>query len=309
MNSQILILRSTFIYPRCYHFHQIKLFSQKRTRVIKPRGEFLFGISPCLAAMRHRRRRIHSIYLREDNEEEDEMANISSNREKILEAVDGAKNRGVPILRVNTDQLEVMSGKRPHQGVVLDVSTLVATKIHYEEIGMMLETMPTEKQLWLFLNEIRDPMNLGAIFRSSLFFGSPKIFLSKKCSKLSPVVSKASSGAMEAATVYSVAETEEFLEDLSKKFEIIGTCSHEDGKIQSSQTQFEDITNFKIGSRHTLLVFGSEGEGLNESIRKYCNRLISIHPHDDTTLPQGLDSLNVSVSAAIMLYSISSQLK
>lgn len=56
-------------------------------------------------------------------------------------------------------------------------------------------------------DKITDPQNLGAIVRTSLFFGIRSIFISKKgAAPLNSTVSKASSGALEVIDIHTIAK-------------------------------------------------------------------------------------------------------
>lgn len=86
---------------------------------------------------------------------------------------------------------------QPHQNVIMKCSQLTSEA-----------SEPADKYsegLYILCDKITDPQNLGAIIRSSLFFGVKTIFLNKKhTSPLNPTVSKASSGAMELMPVHSI---------------------------------------------------------------------------------------------------------
>ena len=67
--------------------------------------------------------------------------------------------------------------------------------------------------LILALDEVWDPQNFGALLRSSYFLGVDKVVVcAKNSAPLSPAVSKASAGAMEATDVYSTRNMMKFLE-------------------------------------------------------------------------------------------------
>lgn len=66
--------------------------------------------------------------------------------------------------------------------------------------------------MWVALDEVTDPQNFGAILRSALFLGAAGVVTCQRNSApLSPVVSKASSGAMEVVPVHSAKNLPQFL--------------------------------------------------------------------------------------------------
>ncbi|CAL1265324.1 unnamed protein product [Larinioides sclopetarius] len=142
-----------------------------------------------------------------------------------------------------------------HQGVCLDVGPLPVlewndTKYASENQGSI--NLP----VWLILNEILDPMNVGAVIRSAQYFGVDKLFVVKGSScKLSPTVSKASSGALEVMDIYQIEKLEHFLQvKKTQGWNIISTVAYCDDE-SGVPSQITDITDFKI-SKPTILILG-----------------------------------------------------
>ncbi|CAL1265323.1 unnamed protein product [Larinioides sclopetarius] len=190
-----------------------------------------------------------------------------------------------------------------HQGVCLDVGPLPVlewndTKYASENQGSI--NLP----VWLILNEILDPMNVGAVIRSAQYFGVDKLFVVKGSScKLSPTVSKASSGALEVMDIYQIEKLEHFLQvKKTQGWNIISTVAYCDDE-SGVPSQITDITDFKI-SKPTILILGNEAKGISLEIQKLCDTFVSIPPTNN--LHPGIDSLNVSVAAGVILYSLSS---
>lgn len=75
---------------------------------------------------------------------------------------------------------------------------------------------------------------------------------------------------------------------------------------QSSEVPVTSCLDF-LWDRPTLLVLGNEGSGLSQEVQASCRRLLTILP--GRQLPPGLESLNVSVAAGILLHAICSQRK
>uniref|UniRef100_A0A8D2LVA4 tRNA/rRNA methyltransferase SpoU type domain-containing protein n=1 Tax=Varanus komodoensis TaxID=61221 RepID=A0A8D2LVA4_VARKO len=96
----------------------------------------------------------------------------------------------------------------------------------------------------------------------------------------------------------------EFQEAKSEQgWEILGTTGHgktEDGIPLVNSLDF-------CWTRPSVLVLGSEGDGLSPETRRLCHRMLTISP--GRKLPPGIESLNVSVAAGILLHSICSQKK
>ncbi|XP_044286324.1 rRNA methyltransferase 1, mitochondrial [Varanus komodoensis] len=214
-----------------------------------------------------------------------------------------AEERGIPVKMVRRTVLDLLCKHGVHQGVCLEVTPL--RPIDWKD-GLSDEVPCTESQsLWLALEGIKDPMNLGAVLRSAHFLGVDGIVMTRRNScPLTPVVSKASSGAMEVLDVFHTADLQSFLKAKSEQgWEILGTTGHgktEDGIPLVNSLDF-------CWTRPSVLVLGSEGDGLSPETRRLCHRMLTISP--GRKLPPGIESLNVSVAAGILLHSICSQKK
>ncbi|GFS56677.1 rRNA methyltransferase 1, mitochondrial [Nephila pilipes] len=167
--------------------------------------------------------------------------------------------------------------------------------------------MSSHLPLWLVLSEVVDPMNVGAIIRSAKYFGVNKLFVMKGSScKLSPTVSKASSGALEVMNIYQVEKLETLLQvKKSEGWNIVSTVAYCEEECKISK-EIRDVSDFSI-SKPTILILGNEGKGIPFEIQMLCDSFVSIYPTEN--LHPGFDSLNVSVAAGVILYSISSKIK
>ena len=84
---------------------------------------------------------------------------------------------------------------QPHQNIIMKCSPLTT------QLCDPVSTYP--EGLYILCDRITDPQNLGAIIRSSLFYGVKTIFANRKnSSPLNPTVSKASAGALELIPVH-----------------------------------------------------------------------------------------------------------
>ncbi|XP_054898908.1 rRNA methyltransferase 1, mitochondrial [Poeciliopsis prolifica] len=220
-------------------------------------AEVVFGIAPCLLALTQGRRKVYQLLVKDGE---------ASLRASVLSVCEEARRREVPVSRVNKKNLDKMSSGGVHQGVCLQASPLNFLTLDSES-----DTSGPGIPLWLVLERIQDPMNLGAILRSAYFLGVDRVISTLRHScPLSPVVSKASSGVMEAMRVYG--------------------CD-----------SLEDMLRTKV-TRPTMLLMGSEGEGLSGKLLSVCQTLLTIPAGRD--LAPGIESLNVSVAAGIMLHSL-----
>lgn len=214
-----------------------------------------------------------------------------------------AEKRGVPIARVDKGVLNTLSGNRPHQGYVLRCGSL-----SFESLSRIPH--PDEDvdapRLWLILDEVVDPQNLGALLRSAYFLGREDIGVlvcSKNSAPPSPVVSAASAGALEVTNVWSTSNLPRTLNKAQEDgFRIVGASST---VPLGEETEVYELNKLPKDDRPTLLVLGSEGSGLRTLVARACTEFVKIpgavsdQDEDDAS---GVDSLNVSVTGGILLW-------
>ncbi|MDZ4361825.1 23S rRNA (guanosine(2251)-2'-O)-methyltransferase RlmB [Brevundimonas sp.] len=166
-----------------------------------------------------------------------------------------------------------------HQGLVFKVAPLE---------GVSLEDIAGPASgIIVMLDQLTDPQNVGAIFRSALAFGARGIVVQDRHSPaLSGALAKAAAGATErlpCARVTNLSRALERLADLG--WRAVGL----DGAAEETLDQALD-------HKPTVLVMGSEGDGIRRLVAEHCDALARI------PMPGGFESLNVSNAAAVALY-------
>ena len=244
-----------------------------------------------------------------------------------------------PVVWLSLQQLNLLSGNRPHNGVVLDAEPLHPPAI--EQLPPPPPASPSAPPpVWLLLDEVQDVANVGSILRAAAFFGVEGLVLCRKnTAPLSPVASKASSGAMETLPLHTTASSIRFLQrtraqvgEDGGQWSIVGLSAAE-GRVEAGQLEEDgaaagassarrpagqrearagaaarmtvDCRAFRA-ERPTLLVVGNEGRGLRPLVLHECERLLHIH-HSAHNTSNLLDSLNVATALAIALYQCSTQ--
>jgi 23S rRNA (guanosine2251-2'-O)-methyltransferase len=166
-----------------------------------------------------------------------------------------------------------------HQGVALKAAPL-------EPATLEALAAPAEGVL-VMLDQLTDPQNVGAVFRSAAAFGAKGVIVQDRHAPLfTGALTKAAAGALDAvphARVVNLARALERLADLG--WRAVGLAG------DAPETLAE-----ALDSRPTVLVLGSEGEGLRRLVGEHCQALARI------PMPGGFESLNVSAAAAIALY-------
>ena len=263
-------------------------------------GDVLYGVSPVLSAIDANRRQIYSMYVQEGL-----LDGVSKRRKDmgtLEQAIAKAGELGIPIHTVSKHDLNMISNNRPHQGVILDAAELACEKLESLPTFTHADGSKRRWPVWLCLDEITDPQNLGAALRSAYFLGASGVLLcGRNSAPLSGVVSKASAGALEKMAIHSCRSLPNTLADArSKGWSVLGAAA--DPRAIS-------CSEYKV-SRPTILVMGSEGYGLRTTVRRTCDESICIPgSHDLGTLRghqdlHSVDSLNVSVATGILLHSL-----
>ncbi|XP_071789368.1 rRNA methyltransferase 1, mitochondrial-like isoform X2 [Asterias amurensis] len=272
--------------------------ARKLVRGLDPRTgvviDILYGISPCLLALERKRRTVHKVFM--------SSSFIRSTRPEVRQIIDKIKEEELSDVvqetqRANLDQI---TRGRPHQGICLETS-----RIYFQTLPEdSTETKQSQVQpVHLVLDQIKDPMNLGAILRSAYYLGVDRVIASRhNCCSLTPVVSKASSGVMEIMPVYATTDVLSFLQKQRENgWEIVGSTSVSSHNVSRRGSKIAATEDFTV-CKPTTLVIGSEGSGLSAGVEDLCNVLLTIPA--GRILHSGIDSLNVSVATGILLQSL-----
>ncbi|KAL6614544.1 hypothetical protein ACP70R_036814 [Stipagrostis hirtigluma subsp. patula] len=277
-------------------------------------GQGVYGVGPVLAALTAGRREFYALYMQEGMD-----LSGSNKKKKDKKAVEKvlrmAETIGLKVIEASKHDLNMVVDNRPHQGLVLDASPLemVNTK-ELEPVRVDGGKAP----VWIALDEVMDPQNLGAIIRSAYYFGAEGVVLcAKNSAPLSGVVSKASAGSLELIELLSCRNMMQFLSSSAENgWRVLG------GTIARKAVPLSEVET----GVPTILVLGSEGTGLRPLVERSCTHLVKI-PGNVDGFVEGADadtdageegdnysgsqdmksflaveSLNVSVAAGVLLY-------
>ena len=144
-----------------------------------------------------------------------------------------------------------------------------------------------EMPLLACLDQVTDPRNLGAVIRSAAGAGATGVIVpAHGAAQVTPAVCRSSAGTVEHLPVAVVPNLARYLAEI-KRDDLWSYAATAD----APQTMWQaDLTG------GVALVFGAEGKGVRPLVRKTCDASISI------PLAAGVESLNVSVAAAVLLY-------
>jgi 23S rRNA (guanosine2251-2'-O)-methyltransferase len=183
--------------------------------------------------------------------------------------------------RVKSERdLSEIAGTRDHQGVV--------ARVEPYRYADGYELARAERPLLAVLDRVTDPRNLGALARSAEGAGATGIVVPAHGSAIvTPAVARASAGAVEHLPIAVVTNLARYLEEVKGADLWVYGAAGDAGAAPMWDTDL---------SGGVALVFGAEGKGLRPLVRRTCDALVSI------PLSGQVESLNVSVAAAILLY-------
>lgn len=224
---------------------------------------WIFGWHACNAAFSNQNRKVEKILL--DKKQDPKKINLS---------------RKVSTELVDSKVIEQKVGKDSvHQGIAALVH-----EIPSEDLSI-LENL--EQATIVILDQVTDPHNAGAIWRSAAAFGANAIVTTERNSAPeSGVLAKAASGALEIIPRIEVKNLASAIAELKEMgFWVYGLSEHAK----------EELSKFNFAKK-TAFVFGSEGDGMRSLTMKSCDQTLKLNTH------HSFHTLNVSNAAAVVLY-------
>ena len=182
---------------------------------------------------------------------------------------------------VSADEIAERAETESHQGV----AALVDPYPYVDAADLLT----VENPLLIALDEITDPQNLGAVARTAEGVGATGLIIpERRSAEVTPAVCKASAGAVEHLKIARVRNLADFLAEAKEK-----ECWVY-GASAGSKTTY-DQPDYSGG---VVAVLGAEGKGLRPRVASMCDDLVSL------PLLGNVESLNVSATAAVLLYRI-----
>jgi 23S rRNA (guanosine2251-2'-O)-methyltransferase len=209
--------------------------------------------------------------------------------DRVKEMLSIATHRGIPVLEVTRPELDRMAGfDGVHQGVALKVPPY-----EYAHPHDLLEEVLDSGELPLFvaLDGITDPRNLGAIIRSTAAFGGNGVIVpQRRSASVNSAAWKTSAGAAARLPVAVAPNLTTTLKDFKKQgVFVLGLDGGGDVSLPS----------LELADRPVVIVVGSEGKGLSRLVTETCDQIVSI-PISSST-----ESLNAGIAASVALYQVS----
>ncbi|EMY36129.1 RNA methyltransferase, partial [Arthrobacter crystallopoietes BAB-32] len=216
--------------------------------------------------------------------------------DRVKEALKIAAERGIPVLEAQKPELDRLTDDAVHQGLVLQVPPYEypdALDLAEETITKFSKGYIRNAPLFVALDGITDPRNLGAIIRSvSAFSGHGVIVPERRAVGMTASAWKTSAGAAVRVPVARAANLNNTLKAYkSMGIYVLGL----DGGGDVS------LPGLALATEPLCLVVGSEGKGLSRLVREHCDQIVSIPIDSD------MESLNASMAVGISLYEVSRQ--
>ncbi|MFB9309025.1 23S rRNA (guanosine2251-2'-O)-methyltransferase [Agromyces hippuratus] len=209
--------------------------------------------------------------------------------DRVREAMKVATNRGIPILEVMRPELDRLAGEGGvHQGLALKVPPYE----YAHPIELLDEVLARdETPLFVALDGITDPRNLGAILRSTGAFGGQGVIVPQRRSVgVNAAAWKTSAGAAARVPVAMAPNLTQTLKALKERgVFVLGL----DGGGDVS------LPGLSWADRPIVIVVGSEGKGLSRLVAETCDAIVSI------PISASTESLNAGIAASVTLYEIS----
>ncbi len=233
----------------------------------------VYGVLPVLEALRAENRRIEKIIIAD-----------GANEKRLSDVLRLAQDNGVQIQKVPRENLErTVENGANHQGII----AFIAAAEYFDTNELLNEITAKENSLSVILDGVEDPRNLGAILRTVECSGADGVFIpERRAVGLTETVAKSSAGATEYVKVAKVVNVNRLIDELKENnIWVVGAS----GDAEMNYTDWD-------WKQSSVLVLGGEGKGLHRLTAEKCDVLVRI------PLLGNIESLNVSVAAAVILY-------
>jgi 23S rRNA (guanosine2251-2'-O)-methyltransferase len=235
----------------------------------------LFGLHSVQAALNYTPNKINKIWI--DRQRQDK---------RLSQLLDELASLGIEPEKTDRKKLDRLSEGSHHQGIVAEVE--LPAELTESELKTAVENLAAIP-LFLVLDNVQDPHNLGACLRSADATGVHGVIITKdNAAGITPTVCKVASGAAETVPVYQVTNLSRTLRWLKDRgIWVLGAAG------ESAQTPYQTDLTVPLA-----LVVGAEGKGMRRLTREQCDILISLPMRGQ------VESLNLSVATGVLLYEI-----
>jgi 23S rRNA (guanosine2251-2'-O)-methyltransferase len=233
----------------------------------------IFGLHSVQAALDYSPEKINKAWI--DAQRQDK---------RLAQVSDELLSLGIEPEKTDRKKLDRFADGNNHQGIVIEVE--MPGELSESDLKTAVENL-SETALFLVLDNVQDPHNLGACLRTADAAGVHGVIITKDTATgITPTVCKVASGAAETVPVYQVTNLSRTLRWLKEQgLWIMGAAG------ETTQSVYK--TDFTVP---LAFVMGAEGKGLRRLTKEQCDVLVSV-----PMLGQ-VKSLNLSVATGVLLY-------
>ncbi|MDR7330264.1 23S rRNA (guanosine(2251)-2'-O)-methyltransferase RlmB [Corynebacterium guangdongense] len=212
------------------------------------------------------------------------VAHGTGNDDRLSEAVAIANSRGIAIREVPRIELDNLVGNTLHQGIGLEIPPY-----KYAEVRELIENAADQATPGMFvvLDNITDPRNLGAVIRSVAAFGGNGVIIpERRSASVTAVAWRTSAGTAARLPVAKATNLTRTLKEFQQNgYQVVGLDAGGEHTLDT----------YDGGTDPVVIVVGSEGKGISRLVRETCDVIMSIPTTD------WVESLNASVAAGVVL--------
>ncbi len=218
-----------------------------------------------------------------------ELHCLQSRNQRLQQVISLARQKQLNIIYDTRQHLDQLAGTDKHQGCVLKVR---AGHVRAASLQELLQNLDSS-DLFLVLDGVQDPHNLGACLRTADAAGVRAVIVPKdRAVGITPVVRKVAAGAAESVPLITVTNLVRSLKEMQAAgLWLLATSGEATISLYDQEL-----------AGPLALVMGAEGEGIRRLTAETCDYLVKL------PMQGQVESLNVSVATGICLYEINRQL-
>ncbi len=261
---------------RGYHAkYRAKQIRERRNsgRHVKETAELVVGRNPVIECL-HAHVPATGLYIVQGTGHDD----------RLSEAVAIANTRNLPVQEIQRHEMDLMTGNGMHQGIGLQIQPY-----KYAEVDELIDSVKVSGQpgMFVILDNITDPRNLGAVIRSVAAFGGHGVIIpQRRSASVSAVAWRTSAGTAARLPVARATNITRTVQQFQQAgYQVVGL----DAGGQHT------LDTYSGGTEPVVIVIGSEGKGISRLVRENCDVIMSIPMVD------WVESLNASVAAGAVL--------
>ncbi len=244
--------------------------------------EIIYGRNAVLEALKSRRpgAKVNRLLVA-DGVDEKEGGPISQVQQLAAE-----QRPAVPVRKLPRYELDRLTNQANHQGIAAEVP-----EYRYADFDRLIESSGDNPQaLFLVLDSLQDPQNLGTLFRTAEAVGVTGVILpERRAAGVTPAVRNASSGAVEHLQIALVVNLPRALDQLREAAIWVAGLEDEKRALEYDRASL---------SGRLALVVGNEGAGLGRLVREKCDFFVILPMRGQVA------SLNAAVAGSVALYEV-----